>query len=190
MSALDHALRALRRGEVVGLPTDTVYGIAADPWNRAAVFRLFEIKGRPEGMPIAILAADVAGVERLAVIPPEASSTVAGHWPGPLTLVLKRVPGLPVWMGDAQRDTIGVRIPDHPVALDLLRRAGPLAVTSANRSGEPPALDDREAADVLGDAVGVYLRGRAAGAEASTVVDLTTSPGRLLRRGPIAWEDV
>ena len=188
MSDLDRALRALQRGEVVGLPTDTVYGIGVDPWNQAALDRLFELKRRPPDMAIPILAGDLDGVARLAVMSDDAAEAAARFWPGPLTMVLPRVAGLPEWVGDPERNTIGVRIPDHPAALALLRTAGPLAVTSANLSGGPPALSDREAADVLGRGVAVYLAGDAAAGAASTVVDLSGAEPVVLRPGPIRWE--
>lgn len=190
MSALDAAIRALRRGLVVGLPTDTVYGIGADPWQEAAVAALFALKGRPEVKPIPILAAEAGAVAGLAVLDGEALDAARRHWPGPLTLVVPRAPGLPSWLGDPSDDTIAVRVPAHPVALELLRRWGPLAVTSANRSGEAPAVDDRAAADVLGGGVAVYLPGVAGGGEASTVVHAVGPRLRIVRPGPIAEEDV
>ena len=185
---LNPALQALDNGLVVGMPTDTVYGIGVDPWNESALSRLFAVKQRPAGMAIPILAGDLDGVARLAVLSPAAEVAGDRFWPGPLTMVLPRVPGLPAWMGDQERDTIGIRIPDHPTALALLRAAGPLAVTSANLSGDPPATNDREAADVLGRGVAVYLGGVAAGGAASTVVDLTGPEPVVLRDGPIQWE--
>lgn len=188
MTDLALALRALQDGLVVGLPTDTVYGIGVDPWNDAALAKLFAVKQRPADMAIPILAGDLAGVARLAEVSEAATAAADRFWPGPLTLVLPRVAGLPDWIGDPERDTVGVRIPDHPTALALLRAAGPLSVTSANLSGQPPALNDREAADVLGRGVAVYLAGDAAGGAASTVVDLTGPEPVVLRDGPTRWE--
>jgi tRNA threonylcarbamoyl adenosine modification protein (Sua5/YciO/YrdC/YwlC family) len=182
------ALDALQRGLVVGLPTDTVYGIGVDPWNESALDRLFALKRRPAELAVPILAGDLNGVGRLAVMTGAATVAANRHWPGPLTMVLHRVPGLPDWIGNPERDTIGVRIPGHPIALELLRSAGPLAVTSANLSGEPPARNDRQAADVLGAGVAVYLAGDAAGGAASTVVDLSGAEPVVLREGPIRWE--
>jgi tRNA A37 threonylcarbamoyladenosine synthetase subunit TsaC/SUA5/YrdC len=98
-----------------------------------------------------------------------------------------RVEGLADWIGDPERDSVGIRVPAHPVALALLSEAGPLAVTSANRSGEPPAADDVAARAALGEAVAVYLEGRGAGGPASTVLDLTGAEPRLLRPGPVAF---
>jgi tRNA threonylcarbamoyl adenosine modification protein (Sua5/YciO/YrdC/YwlC family) len=184
---LAHGIDALRRGEIVGLPTDTVYGIAADPFSRRAVQQLFEAKGRPSVRPIPILAADLAGIRRVARIDDTAAAEAERHWPGALTLVLPRAAGMPAWLGDPERDTVGVRIPDHPTALALLSAFGPLAVTSANRSGEEPAVDAAGARAALGDAVAAYLAGAAGGDTASTVVDLSGVEARVLRAGPVPW---
>jgi L-threonylcarbamoyladenylate synthase len=134
----------------------------------------------------------VSGVEQAAtvgVLDAVARRAGARHWPGGLTLVVPRVPGLPNWIGDAGRDTVGVRVPDHPMILGLLEAFGPLAVTSANRSGSPPVPDDAAARAVFGEEVAVYLPGSGAGAGASTVVDLTGPEPRVLREGPVRWED-
>ena len=181
------ALEALAIGSVVGLPTDTVYGIAADPFSETAVDALFEVKGRDAGKAIPILAADLDGLRRVADIPDEIVPLVVPHWPGGLTVVLRRAGGLPKWVGDSGADTIAVRIPDHPVALEVLGGFGPLAVTSANRSGESPATGHVEAEAALGDAIRVYLEGRGRGDVPSTVVDLTGPSPRILRAGAVEW---
>jgi L-threonylcarbamoyladenylate synthase len=181
------ALDALRRGDIVGLPTDTVYGIAADPFSRRAVERLFEAKGRPAVKPIPILAADLAGVSSVARLDGRAAEEAARHWPGALTLVLPRAAGVPSWVGDAGRGTVAVRIPHHPVALALLEAFGPLAATSANPSGEDPAVDAEAAHLALGAGVAVYIPGTAGGGSSSTVVDLTDAEARVLRTGPVEW---
>lgn len=184
---LDRALAALRRGEIVGLPTDTVYGIGVDPFSRSAVASLFAAKGRPGIKPIPILAADLEGVRRVGIVEDEVAAAVSRHWPGGLTVVVPRAPDAPEWVGDPEADTVGVRIPDHPVALAVLGAFGPLAVTSANRSGEDPAVDDDGARRALGDAVAVYVPGRGSGGPASTVVDVTVVPARVLRPGAVEW---
>lgn len=185
---LQHAVEALGRGEVVGVPTDTVYGIAADAFRRDAVALLFRVKRRPGIKPIPILASGVDQAAAVAVLGPAARRAAARHWPGGLTLVVPRAPGLPEWIGDAERDTVGVRVPDHPVILALLAAYGPLAVTSANRSGTMPPADDAGARAALGPDVAVYLPGSGAGRGASTVVDLTGPEPRVLREGPVHWE--
>ncbi len=188
-SAVEPAVEALQRGDVVGVPTDTVYGIAADPANRPAVAKLFEIKRRLGIKPIPILVADVVQAARVGQLDARARHAGLRHWPGGLTLVVWRAPGLPDWIGDPDRNTVGVRVPDHPVIRHLLSLYGPLAVTSANRSGSPAAADDCEARASLGDEVAVYLPGSGTGAGASTVVDLTGPEPRVLREGPVIWED-
>jgi tRNA threonylcarbamoyl adenosine modification protein (Sua5/YciO/YrdC/YwlC family) len=187
---LEPALAALARGEVVGLPTDTVYGIGADPWRKDAVARLFAVKQRPEVKPIPILAANVESLAGIAVLGERARAAGERHWPGPLTLVVFRAPGSPEWIGDPTAGSVAVRIPDHPAALALLRRWGPLAVTSANLSGEAPVLDDEGASAILGADVAVYLPGVAAGAVASTVARITDRGVSVLRRGPISEEEL
>jgi tRNA threonylcarbamoyl adenosine modification protein (Sua5/YciO/YrdC/YwlC family) len=184
---ITRAMVVLDAGGVVGVPTDTVYGIGADPFKEAAVTRLFEVKGRSALKAIAILAADTDQAGTVARLTPEARELADRHWPGPLTLVLRRVQGAPDWLGDPERNTVGVRVPDHPAALALLRATGPLAVTSANRSGDPPVPGPDEAEAILGDLVAFYVPGTSGGGESSTVVDVTGPEARVLRRGPVAW---
>ncbi len=186
-ASVDLAVAALLEGRIVGVPTDTVYGIAADPFCEEAVEALFAAKGRPAVKPIPILAADREQVMRVGVLDEVALDAVAVHWPGALTLVVPRADGLPDWVGDPAAGSVGVRVPDHPAALVLLAAAGPLAVTSANRSGEAPAGDHHSARASLGGAVAVYIEGFGGGGAASTVVDLTGPDPRILRPGPIEW---
>ncbi|MCJ7725382.1 MAG: L-threonylcarbamoyladenylate synthase [Acidimicrobiia bacterium] len=186
-SGIDRAVAALREGRIVGVPTDTVYGIAADPFSERGVRALFAAKDRPAVMPIPILVANPAQAALIGDLDESALTAAAVHWPGALTLVVPRAAGLPDWIGHPERGSVGVRVPDHPVTLALLSLAGPLAVTSANRSGYPAAPDDRAARAALGDAVAVYLEGGGGGGAASTVVDLTGSEPQVLRVGPVAW---
>jgi L-threonylcarbamoyladenylate synthase len=179
---------ALRRGAVVGLPTDTVYGLGADPWSHEAVAALFAVKGRPAIKPIPLLAASVEQARRLGVLSGPALAAVQAHWPGALTVVVRRVPGLPDWVGDRRRDSVGLRVPDHPAALALLGVSGPLAVTSANRSGEAPAGDHLAARVMFGDRVAAYLPGSGSKSAPSTVLDFTGAVPRVLRAGPVMWE--
>ena len=182
-TAIIGALAALHRGLVIGLPTDTVYGIGVDPMNEQALRRLFAVKGRPDDKPIPILAASLADARGFGMI----DAGVGRYWPGPLTVVVRRMPALPAWIGDPHAGTVAIRVPDHPLALDMLGRFGPLAVTSANRSGEEPAADDAAARAALGAGVAVYLPGGGGGGAASTVVDLTGRTPLVLRPGPVAW---
>lgn len=180
------AVEVLAAGRVVGVPTDTVYGLAADPFQEQALERLYALKGRPADRPVALLVASLEQAGRVAEFTREAEELAGQHWPGPLTLVLGRSQGLPEWLGNLERNTIGVRVPDHPAALELLEAAGPLAVTSANRSGEEPALSADDARALFGSRVAVYLAGTSPGGVASTVLDLTVTPFRTLRAGPLS----
>lgn len=179
------ALAAILDGQVVGMPTDTVYGVGADPFNLDAVERLFELKGRPEHKPVGVLVATIDQAREIGEITDQAAELAERHWPGALTLIVAPKVVLSDWVGDKQRRTVGIRVPGHPVARELLELSGPLAVTSANRSGGEETMTDREARDIFGDAVAVYLEGRAPGGQASTVVDATGTDLTVLREGPV-----
>jgi tRNA threonylcarbamoyl adenosine modification protein (Sua5/YciO/YrdC/YwlC family) len=183
--SIESAIEALRRGEIVGIPTDTLYGLAADPFREDALDAVFVLKGRPEVKPLAILVASVEQGMTLASFSDRALELAERHWPGALTLVLPRLATAPDWLGHRSRRTVGLRCPDHGVALELLERTGPLVVTSANVSGREAVLDDEEARDLFGEAVSIYLEGRAPGGRASTVLDLTEPSPHVLREGPI-----
>ena len=182
---VERAVDAIRRGEVIGLPTDTVYGIGADPVSGAAVARLFELKGRPEHKPIGLLVASLEQAGEIGQITGIAAGLAADHWPGALTLVVTPKVILADWVGDAQSRTVGLRVPDHPITLRLLSAAGPLAVTSANVSGGAESLSHDEARAVFGDRVPVYVEGRSPGGRSSTVVDVTSGGVVVLRQGPV-----
>ncbi|MDE0137446.1 MAG: L-threonylcarbamoyladenylate synthase [bacterium] len=183
--SLDAALVALRAGRVVGVPTDTVYGLAVDPADEEAVRSLFRIKGRGWSLPLAVLAASFDQVDKLVHWAEADRRLVEPHWPGPLTAVLSTRVSLAAGVGDHDRGTLAVRIPDHDLLRRLLARSGPLAVTSANPSGSAPALDSVQARALFGGRVSVYVEGERQGGEASTVVDLTRVPPVVLREGPI-----
>jgi tRNA threonylcarbamoyl adenosine modification protein (Sua5/YciO/YrdC/YwlC family) len=183
--SLEAAVEAVRSGAVIGLPTDTVYGIGADPLNQQAVTRLFELKGRPEYKPIGLLVASVAQASEIGEIEGDAVELAGRHWPGALTLVVVPKVILADWVGDQQQETVGLRVPDHPLAIELLSQVGPLAVTSANRSGEPEAMSDVEARALFGDRIPIYLEGTSPGGEASTVVDASGARLAVLRQGPV-----
>ncbi len=185
---LERAIAALQRGEIIGMPTDTVYGIAASPWDSAAVARLFAAKGRHAANPIPILIAGIEQAGTVALLDGAAVALAEKHWPGALTLVVPRAADVPEWIGDPESGSVGVRVPDHATALELLNAAGPLAVTSANPTGAEPARDDASARRALGGAVSVYVSGRGGGGAASTVVDLLEGRPQILRSGPVAVE--
>lgn len=182
---INRAVAAVRAGEVVGLPTDTVYGVGVDPLNDGAVERLFQLKGRPEHKPVGLLVGTVNQAMEVGEIDEVAATLADRYWPGALTLVVTPKVVLAGWVGDQQLRTVGVRVPDHPVALELLAQTGPLAVTSANRSGGEETMSDDEARAIFGDEVAVYLEGTSPGGEASTVVDATGAELAVLREGPV-----
>lgn len=190
--AIDRALEILRSGGLVAIPTETVYGLAADASNADAVRRIFEVKGRPGDHPLIVHITDAGELGRWAAsVPPAAARLAETCWPGPLTLLLRRRPTvLDVVTGG--RATVGLRVPAHPVALDLLRRfGGGLAAPSANRFGRvSPTTADHVLAD-LGSDVDLILDGGACpvGVE-STIVDCTTDPPQLLRPGAITAEQI
>lgn len=185
--ALPWALDALQRGALVAIPTDTVYGLAARLDHPGALRRLYEAKGRPEDRPIPVLVSRADLLRELTVNPPPGAEEFAARfWPGPLTIALprdERVPDLVT----AGRDTVGLRMPDHPFALALIEACGgALAVTSANRSGEPSLRDPDAVMAALGDEVELIVdSGPAPGGWASTVIALTARGPVVLREGPI-----
>lgn len=186
--ALARAHEALRDGLPVAFPTDTVYGIGADLHNPQAIEQLFAVKGRPAQKAIAALLGDTAALNEVAASLNQAALRLAERfWPGALTIVVQRRLDLPDNLSSDL--TIGVRMPDHPVALALLRLAGPLAVTSANLSGGANTTTAQEVLDQLRDRIPLILDGgRTRGGQPSTVVDCTTDEPRILRAGPITSE--
>ena len=183
---IDAAAHAVGRGDLVVLPTDTVYGLGADAFQPAAVEELLAAKGRGRDMPVPVLVGSWRGLDGLTLFtPPVARDLMEAFWPGGLTLVVEHAPSLAWDLGDT-RGTVAVRMPLHPVAIELLRRTGPMAVSSANRSGQPPAATVGEAEAQLGSSVAVYLDGGPSGtAVPSTIVDLTGPVPRVLRVGAV-----
>jgi tRNA threonylcarbamoyl adenosine modification protein (Sua5/YciO/YrdC/YwlC family) len=181
----DAAVGAIDRGEIVGLPTDTVYGLAIDPQSERAVSKLYELKGRPDGKPIGLLAASLEQAATVGIIAGVAGELAERFWPGALTLVVRPRVILPNWVSGEQARTVGIRVPDHETAMGFLRETGPLAVTSANLSGGPETYDDDGARAILGDRVAVFIEGSCPGGVASTVVDATGTDLVVLREGAI-----
>ncbi len=188
---VEAAVAALRRGALAVLPTDTVYGVAADAFSPDAVGRLLEAKGRGRDMPTPVMVGSIRTLDGLAdVVPQLARDLVDAHWPGPLTLVLRHAATLSWDLGET-RGTVALRMPLDPVALAVLAETGPLAVSSANRTGLPPARDAAEAARQLGLAVEVYLdAGEVTDPVPSTILDLTADRPRLLRTGALSLEQL
>ncbi|OBG55021.1 MULTISPECIES: L-threonylcarbamoyladenylate synthase [unclassified Mycobacterium] len=181
------AAGAIKGGRLVVMPTDTVYGVGADAFNSAAVTALLSAKGRGRDMPVGVLVGSWHTIEGLVyTMPGGARELIRAFWPGALSLVVTQAPSLQWDLGDA-RGTVMLRMPLHPVAIELLREVGPMAVSSANVSGRPPAVDAGEAREQLGDLVDVYLdAGPAEQQAASTIVDLTGAAPRILRPGPVS----
>jgi L-threonylcarbamoyladenylate synthase len=188
-AGIANAALAVQRGQLVVLPTDTVYGVGADAFDPGAVRRLLAAKGRGREMPPPVLVSAATTLDALAVgVPSYARALIEKLWPGPLTLVCRQQPSLQWDLGDT-RGTVAVRMPDHEVALELLSRTGPLAVSSANRSGMPAAQDADAAEAMLGGSVRIILDdGPTPGAEPSTIVDVTGSQGRVLRLGAVSLD--
>jgi L-threonylcarbamoyladenylate synthase len=190
--ATEAARQAIEAGECIVLPTDTVYGIGVDAFSAKAVQRLLDAKQRGRDMPPPVLIGEPTLIRALAVdVPDTAKDLVEKHWPGALTVICRIQPSLRMDLGETE-GTIALRVPDHELAREILRRTGPMAVSSANISGKPAALTCDEAIEQLGDSVAIYLDGGplsdAAGAP-STIVDFTRhEDGQVLRRGAITVE--
>ncbi len=183
-SDVDAVVEALAGGEVVVLPTDTVYGLAADPRSAAAVASLFELKGRAESVPIAVLVASADQAAELVEVNEAFHRLAAAHWPGGLTLVAPVRAGAGLAVGTAS--TLGVRCPDDDFVRAIAERFGAVAATSANRHGEPPVVDGTEARRLFRDQVSLIVDDGPRSGLASTVVDVTGPEPVVLREGPVA----
>ncbi|MGK5734047.1 L-threonylcarbamoyladenylate synthase [Streptomyces sp. URMC 124] len=190
-AGLREAEAAVRRGELVVLPTDTVYGVGADAFSTEAVGGLLEAKGRGRNMPSPVLVGSPGDLDGLVEdLPEQARQLVDAFWPGGLTVVARHKPSLEWDLGETH-GTVAVRMPAHPVALDLLGATGPLAVSSANLTGHPSPQDCDAAQAMLGDAVAVYLdAGPTPAAVPSSIVDVTGTAPILLRAGAVSAEQL
>ena len=188
--AINHAIDVLNHGGLVAFPTDTVYGLAAIPFKCEYIEGLFSAKGRNNSRAIAILIGDYPDLERVVEHFDEKAQRLAHRfWPGPLTLVVSKLPSLPDELSPDK--TIGVRMPDHPIALAILRQIGPLAVTSANISGQGNAITAEEVSRQLNGRVHLILDGgKTTGGIPSTVVNCVSSSPTVLRQGPITVEAI
>lgn len=178
-AGLTRAAQLLRGGGVIAFPTDTVYGLGAEAADDVAQRRIYRMKGRPVGMPLILMAAAESQLAGWVHVDSRAEQFMRRWWPGPLTLILHAPGG----------GTLGVRIPNHEVALELLRASGPLMTTSANVHGKEPAMTAEEAAELPGLTV-VLDGGRAPGGTASTVLDLTGPEPHILREGAISASEL
>ena len=190
-AAITAAIDTVKSGRLIVLPTDTVYGIGADAFDSRAVAGLLAAKGRGRDMPVGVLVGSwhtIAGL--VYAVPDAAHELIRAFWPGALSLVVQQAPSLQWDLGDA-RGTVMLRMPLQPVALEVLSKTGPMAVSSANISGQPAATTAAEAQRQLGDLVDVYLDGGPSEQQAaSTIVDLTAATPRLLREGPISAQRI
>lgn len=186
--ALQVALQTLKGGRLVAFPTDTVYGLGALVQIPCSIQALYTVKGREVAKAVPLLLSSPQELEQVALaVSRMARRLVERFWPGPLTLVVPKHPSLPEEL--SSQATVGVRMPDHPVALALLRLTGPLAVTSANRSGEESAVTAQEVVKALGGRIDLVLDGgKTPGGVSSTVVDCSGDAPLILRQGPISLE--
>lgn len=190
-AAITAAIDTVKSGRLIVLPTDTVYGIGADAFDSRAVAGLLAAKGRGRDMPVGVLVGSWHTISGLVyAVPDVAHELIRAFWPGALSLVVQQAPSLQWDLGDA-RGTVMLRMPLQPVALEVLSKTGPMAVSSANISGQPAATTAAEAQQQLGDLVDVYLDGGPSEQQAaSTIVDLTAATPRLLREGPISAQRI
>ena len=190
-SRIQQAAHNLKDGRLVVLPTDTVYGVAADAFSSPAVAALLAAKGRGRDYPVPVLVANPGVLYGLVTIaPPTAVALTERFWPGALTVVVEYSRSL-AWDIGETGGTVALRMPDCQVTLDVLALTGPLAVSSANKHGEAPARTGRAAADQLGDSVELYLEaGELGGAAPSTIVDCTVTPPRVVRQGALSLDQL
>ncbi len=183
---LQLAVTAISNNEIVGIPTETVYGIGVNPTSQTAVNKIFELKEREEDKPLSILISSFYDIHKLGVVStiPE---VVELYWPGPLTIIVETTLEFSDGVGTKSPNTIGIRVPDNDLAIELLKITGPLAVTSANISGNEDVKSDVDAQNIFGDAIKHYIKGEALHGSGSTIIDLREEGGRILREGPLKW---
>jgi len=184
------AVDALSGGDIIGIPTDTVYGLAADPFHTGAADRLFRLKGRPRHVDLPVLVAnEEQALSLCTAVPAEARRLMERYWPGPLTLVLPRRPDLDADLGE-EDVTIGIRCPAHPVPLAICAEVGPIATTSANRHGEPVITTAEGVAKAFGPEIALVLDGGNCDQLPSSVVDCTGGAPKVLREGRISVAEI
>ena len=183
---LNLAVEAINNNQVVGIPTETVYGIGVNPYSQEAVDKIFDLKGRDEDKPLSILVSSYYDLQKLDIVStiPE---VVELYWPGPLTIVVETKKEFADGVGTKNPFSIGVRVPDNELAIELLKITGPLAVTSANRSGENDVKSNTEAEEIFGSNVTEYLEGSSVHGSGSTIIDFRVEGGEILREGPLKW---
>jgi L-threonylcarbamoyladenylate synthase len=183
---IQKAISCIKNEEVVGIPTETVYGIGVDPLSQAAVDKIFNLKERDENKPLSILVHSFHDLIKLKIIS-KVPEIVELYWPGPLTIIVESELNFADGVGTKNPNSIGVRVPDNELALELLKKTGPLAVTSANISGQEDITNEKDAESVFGDKIGHYLQGSALHGSGSTIVDFRDEEFKVIREGPLKW---
>jgi len=183
---LNEAVDAVSKGFIIGIPTETVYGIGVDPYSEEAVKNLFTIKERDDNKPVSLLLPSYSSIHKLDIIS-EIPEVVDLYWPGPLTVVVETNENFVDGVGTKSPNTIGLRVPDNELAVELLNMTGPLAVTSANLTGQKEAKNHHEAEEIFKESIEHYIEGKAVHGNGSTVVDLREPGGEILREGPLKW---
>ena len=183
---IQKAIACIKNEEVVGIPTETVYGIGADPLSQAAVDKIFNLKERDENKPLSILVHSFHDLIKLKIIS-KVPEIVELYWPGPLTIIVESELNFADGVGTKNPNSIGVRVPDNELTLELLKKTGPLAVTSANISGQEDITNEIDAEAVFRDKIGHYLQGSALHGSGSTIVDFRDEEFKVIREGPLKW---
>ena len=183
---IQKAIACIKNEEVVGIPTETVYGIGVDPLSQAAVDKIFNLKERDENKPLSILVHSFHDLIKLKIIS-KVPEIVELYWPGPLTIIVESELNFADGVGTKNPNSIGVRVPDNELALELLKKTGPLAVTSANISGQEDITNEKDAESVFGEKIGHYLQGSALHGSGSTIVDFRDEEFKVIREGPLKW---
>ena len=183
---IQKAIACIKNEEVVGIPTETVYGIGVDPLSQAAVDKIFNLKERDENKPLSILVHSFHDLIKLKIIS-KVPEIVELYWPGPLTIIVESELNFADGVGTKNPNSIGVRVPANELTLELLKKTGPLAVTSANISGQEDITNEKDAESLFGDKIGHYLQGSALHGSGSTIVDFRDEEFKVIREGPLKW---
>jgi L-threonylcarbamoyladenylate synthase len=180
------AIEKVQDNQIIGIPTETVYGLGVDPYSQIAIEKLFKIKERDDTKPISLLVHSFTEIHKLN-ISTEIPEIVELYWPGPLTIVVEVNEPFLSGIGTTNPNSVGIRVPENVLAIELLKKTGPLAVTSANISGRNESKNHIEAEKIFRASVAAYLEGEAVYGDGSTVVDLRVEGGKILRQGPLMW---
>ena len=183
---LGDAINAVKEGKIIGIPTETVYGIGVDPYSQSAVDKIFELKERSLDKPLSVLISSYEEISKLDVAS-KIPDVVELYWPGPLTIIVETKAKFANGVGTNNPLTIGIRVPDNELAIELLKNTGPLAVTSANISGNENILNNIDAENEFGSKIAIYLEGESVLGSGSTIVDFTKDDWKILREGPLKW---